>query len=343
MIGSRAQLEATAVHLPERWVSLSEREKWIDASSDSFTCPKGMVSRLSGVRGVHLAGSHEQASDLAVHAARKALADSGTPPDRIDLLIFAASSQDMIEPATGHIVADKLGLSCPVFDVKNACNSVLNAIEVCQAFMQGAGPYRKILIACGETPSRAVRLSVPDATAFARTFPSYGFSDAGAALLFSSNKAAENSPGVLGCRFAADSGAWPCATLLHGGSVSLGEPNDEHRYFRMDSTRMRDSMHILVPRVFTLLADLGLAAEDLAFVGMHQVTAADSQYLCDAGLGVRAQQLISTLPDHGNVAAASLPLQLTQAIAGGRAHPGDLVALLGMAAGSSAGLVVLRL
>ncbi|MDT9681210.1 3-oxoacyl-[acyl-carrier-protein] synthase III C-terminal domain-containing protein [Streptomyces sp. TRM76323] len=343
MIGWRARLEAVAVHLPERWVPLGEREEQIDIASKSFTPPRGLVTQLTGVRGVHLAGPNEQPSALAVHAARKALADSGVSPDDIDLLIFASSSQDMVEPATSHMVADQLGVSCPAFDVKNACNSVLNAIEVCQALLNGASPYRRALITCGETPSRATRLAVPDPAAFTRAFPSYGFSDAGAALLFSTVRATEGAPGVLGCRFAADSSAWPCATLLYGGSASLAEPDEEHRYFRMDSARLRQSMHVLVPRVFTLLGDLGLTAGELAFVGVHQVMSRDAQDLCDAGVGVDERQLIATLPDHGNVAAASLPLQLTRALAEGRAHPGDLVALLGMAAGSSAGLVVLRL
>ncbi|MFE2521466.1 hypothetical protein [Streptomyces mirabilis] len=54
-------------------------------------------------------------------------------PGDIDLLLFAAVSADVQEPANAHIVAAKTGLSCPVFDVSNACNNVLNALEVADA------------------------------------------------------------------------------------------------------------------------------------------------------------------------------------------------------------------
>ncbi|MET7442637.1 hypothetical protein [Streptomyces sp. NPDC005568] len=108
---------------------MAEREAQITAASGGFTPPPGLLTLLTGVEGVHLIGDDQQASDLAASAARKLLADCGAAPDDIELMIFAAASQDMSEPATSHIVAAKLGLSCPVFDVNNACNSVLNAIE----------------------------------------------------------------------------------------------------------------------------------------------------------------------------------------------------------------------
>ena len=69
-------------------------------------------------------------------------------PGDIDLLMFASASQDLIEPATSHIVSAKLGLSAPVFDVKNACNSVINALQVADALIR-AGSHRRILVVSG--------------------------------------------------------------------------------------------------------------------------------------------------------------------------------------------------
>ncbi|MFD7643436.1 3-oxoacyl-ACP synthase III family protein [Kitasatospora sp. NPDC059795] len=300
------------------------------------------MTQLTGVEGVHLAAPDEQPSDLAVAAARKALAESGHSADDIDLLIFAASCQDHTEPATAHVVAAKFGLSCPALDVKNACNSVLNAVELTQALIS-TGQYRTVLIACGERAADATRLNVPDAAAFARAFPGYGFSDAGAALVLTAGGGEPSAPGVLGCRFVADSAAWSSAVVRSGGSAALREPSEEGRYFRTESTAMRSRLRALWPGLRLFLDELGLAWRDFAFIGVHQVAAGDIRTMLAVEPTMPADRLVLTLPRHGNVASASLPLQLVRARESGLAGPGDLVALIGFAAGASAGLAVLRL
>ncbi|KOV57977.1 3-oxoacyl-ACP synthase III family protein [Streptomyces sp. MMG1121] len=337
----RARLAGTAVYLPERWVSMEEREAEIAAASGSFRPPAGLVTRLTGVKGVYMAARNEQPSDLAASAARTVLTDTGTRPSDIDLVIFAACSQDMTEPATAHIVADKLGVSCPVFDVKNACNSVLNALELTQALISGR-QYRTVLVTCGELPSVSVRYRVPDAAAFARAFPSYGFSDAGAAMLFTAGAAGPSSAGILRCRFAADSSVWPAATVRYGGAASVRDPDEEDRYFRMEGTRLQASLRAQGPLLHAWLEEWGLTLTDFAFIGVHQVAFSDIEALC-AEAGVPRDRFVVTLPDHGNVAAASLPLQLFHAVETGKAKQGDLIALTGAAAGSSGGLAVMRL
>ncbi|MEU9111294.1 3-oxoacyl-[acyl-carrier-protein] synthase III C-terminal domain-containing protein [Streptomyces sp. NPDC048483] len=345
----RACLMGVAAHLPETWISTAEREAQIAAASTGFTPPVGLLTQLTGVEGVHLIGDDQQASDLAVSSARKLLADQGTTASDIDLMIFAAASQDMAEPATSHIVAAKLGLQCPVFDVKNACNSVLNAIEITQALI-ASGQYRTVLITCGEALSAYTRLCIPNARAFAQCLPSYGFSDAGCALLWTAEAATEagSGRGVLASRFAADSAVWASATVRTGGTrAAVARPeteDDDAAYFRMDGTHMRESVRTLArTQLLPLLDDLDLAFEDFAFIGVHQVALADLDYLCGPEIGVPRDKLVITLPRHGNVASASLPLQLSYAVESGMAHPGDLVILVGLAAGSSAGAMVIRL
>lgn len=97
------------------------------------------------------------------------------------------------EPATSHIVAAKLGASYPVFDVKNACDSVLNAMEEAAAFI-ATGRYRTVLIACGEAGSPATRWHGPDHEALIRAVPGYPVSDAGAALVLTTGPADQDAP-----------------------------------------------------------------------------------------------------------------------------------------------------
>jgi 3-oxoacyl-[acyl-carrier-protein] synthase-3 len=336
----RARLAGVAVHLPERRWDNAEVRRRVAAASDGFAPPGDLVRRLTGVTSRHVLPDDWQASDLAVAAARKLLAEAGTGAHELDLLIFASASQDMVEPATAHIVAAKLGARCPVLDVKNACNSVLNAVEVADALI-AAGRYRRALVACGESPSRAVRWSVRDLAAYLTAFPGYTLSDAGAALLLTAGPAGPADPGVLGCGFTADSTAWDVGTLPGGGSAHPRE--EEFTYFRMDGGRLRAAFEALGRGVLDGTLDrLGLGWDDFAVVAVHQVSLPYLDVLRER-LGIPADKLVITLAEHGNAASASLPLQLVRAREAGRCGPGDLVALVGLAGGVSLGIVVVRL
>jgi 3-oxoacyl-[acyl-carrier-protein] synthase-3 len=341
-----AHLAGTAVHLPERRISTTQTEARIAAESGSFAPPKGLIKRLTGIESRHVMGDHEQASDLAVAAARKLLAETGTSAGEIDLLLFASASQDMVEPATAHIVAAKLEVSCPVMDVKNACNSMLNGVEVADALI-ATGRYRTVLVAGGEAPSRAVRWNVPDLGCFLRTFPGYTLSDAGSAMLLtagaagSAASAGSAGEGVLGCGFSADSSQWEVGTLPSGGSAHPRD--DEFSYFAMDGARMKAAFLSLGPDILDgTLSRLGLSWDDFAVIGVHQVSMPYLADICER-TGVPTDRLVITLPEHGNLASASLPYQLVKARELGRCGPGDLVALVGLAGGVSLGMVVIRL
>ena len=316
------------------------REK-IAASGSGFVPPPQLLESSTGVRGTHLREDGEQASDLAVRAVDQALEQAGTHIGEVDLLMFASASQDLMEPATAHIVAAKLGATCPVFDVKNACNSVLNAIEIACAFIE-SGRYRTIMIACGECPSIATRWRVPDRAAFLRALPGYTVSDAGAALLLTAGPAGDDDPGVLAVRFAAASAHWNACTVASGGTLHPRPTDDEPSYVQLNANGLRTAVIENLPRFIGRLGDDLERVRDSAFVAFHQTTR--SQYDEVVGtLGLKPERCLPSVVEHGNVASASLPLQLVTALDEGRAEPGDTVTLLGMASGFSVGMALVRL
>lgn len=317
-------------------MSSRDVEERIGLDSAGFAPRDGIIEAMTGIRHRHVAGDDVQASDLAVAAAGKLLADVGVPIRDVDLLIFASASQDMVEPATAHIVAAKLGADCPVFDVKNACNSVLNAMQTAEALI-ATGQYRRVLIATGETPSRAIRWRVTDFAQFAEAFPGYTLSDAGAAILM---ERAERG-GVFHRSFVADSRHWDVGTLPAGGSVHPRDP--DATYFRMDGGRLKKAFQGLGREPLdTALAEHGLAWQDFAVICVHQVA---MPYLKTfvADSGVPEDRLVITLPEFGNLASATLPFQLATAWQRGRVGPGDRVALIGLAGGVSLGVLFVEL
>ncbi|HEV2637920.1 MAG TPA: 3-oxoacyl-[acyl-carrier-protein] synthase III C-terminal domain-containing protein [Actinocrinis sp.] len=302
------------------------------ADSGPYGPRPGVLAAVTGIHSRRVAPDDWQASDLAVAAAGKLLAQRGVGAGDLDLLIFASASQDMVEPATAHIVAAKLGAHCPVFDLKNACNSVLNAIQVGEALI-GSGQYRRVLVCTGEVPSRAIRWSVRDREQFIESAPGYTLSDSGAALLLEPHP----SRGIFHRAFTADSASWAVGTLPGGGTAHPRDP--DFSYFRMDGGLLRRAFESLgVGVVFEAMAEHKLTWADFALLAVHQVTVPFLEVFLQAS-GAPRELLVPVLADYGNLASAALPFQLATAIEQGRVGPGDRVALVGLAGGISLGVL----
>lgn len=333
---TRVGITGVAAFLPERTVTSEEVEARVARDSDGYRPLRGIVARMTGIGARHLADDDQQASDLAVGAARRLLERRGLTPGDVDLLIFGSASRDLVEPATAHIVSAKLGTGCPVFDVTNACNSFLNAVQIAEALVQ-SGQHARVLVCTGEVPSRAIRWRVRDFRQFVEAFPGYTLSDGGAAALL------EPVPrgGIFHRAFEADSTAWSVGTLPGGGTMHPRDP--EYTYFHADGRRLKDAFLALGTGIFDkALADTGLRWDDFAAICVHQVAMPYLDVLRER-TGIPADRLVVTLPEHGNLASATLPLQLATAVEEGRCGPGDRVALLGLAGGVSLGVVFLEL
>jgi len=330
-----SRVAALGVHLPERTRRTVETERELRERNPGLKLPTGLIARMTGVETVHVKPDDWQASDLAVAAAREALDES---PGEVDLLIFASASQDLVEPATSHIVAAKLGIDAPVMDVKNACNSVLNAMQVGDALIR-SGQYRRVLIASGEGPSVAVRWELRDHAQFISSFPGYTISDGGAAVVLEACSDAD--AGIIETRFRAVSRHWSIGTLPGGGTM---RPHDlDAAFFDMDGRGLQRAFLELGPEpVLELLAARGLTWQDFSLVAIHQVAVPYLPPIFER-LGVPMDRTIVTVGDHGNLASAALPLQLQLARASGMLEPGGLALLIGLAGGISLGLAVVRL
>lgn len=330
-----ARIASVGIHLPTRTRSTRDTERDLRARNPGLKLATGLVGRMTGVERVHVRAEGWQTSDLAVAAAREALADS---PGDIDLLIFASASQDLIEPATSHIVAAKLGLECPVMDVKNACNSVLNAMQVAEALI-ASGQYRRVLIASGEEPSHAVRWDLADHDQFIRSFPGYTMSDGGAAVVLEASD--DPATGILDSTFVAVSRHWEVGTLPTGGSMN---PRSlDHAYFDMDGRALQEAFLELGPQpVLDLLDRNGWTWDDFDLVAIHQVALPYLPPIFER-LGVPDDKTVVTIADHGNLASVTLPLQLSLARERGVVRDGSLALLIGLAGGISLGLMAVRL
>ncbi|MFF8607057.1 3-oxoacyl-ACP synthase III family protein [Streptomyces sp. NPDC015346] len=321
----RVGITGVGTCLPERVMS-SERLRQRVSEAGGFALPAGVFERATGIRTRRVARPDEYASTLAVGAARGALARAGLDPLDIDLLVFASASRDMVEPATAHIVQAELGSRAHALDVTNACNSFVNGVDLARSMIL-AGRARRALVVTGETPSRAVRHDPADLDQFRDGFAGYTFGDAGAAVVLTE----VDRGGILDVDSQTHSEHWSVGGIFGGGSRH--PRGEEHTYFRGDGGELRE----VFEKVGTSVLDrvrhrTGYDWTDFRYVLVHQVTVPYLERFVEI-TGVPEDRLVVTVPELGNVASASLGIQLDRIQ--DTLESGDRVLFVGLGGGVS--------
>jgi 3-oxoacyl-[acyl-carrier-protein] synthase-3 len=325
----KAQIASLASILPENKLLSTELEKQINQNSKNILMPSGIIEILTGVKERRIAGDNKHASDLATQAALLALNKTNLKANDIDCLIFAAASGDITEPATANIVQENLKIHCPVFDIKNACNSFMNGMEVAESFII-SGKYKSILIVNGEIPSRAVRKSVDGKDQLRRSFAGYTLGDAGAAMIITPS---DGKRGILYSQFRTYGEHWRQSAVLGGGTRF---PRDfDKSYFEGETSGLKDIFIKIGPQqIFETLQIVGWTLRDIDKIVVHQVSLKSFDLLIKVAK-LPKEKLVIVLPEFGNMVSASIPVALDQVQQKGELHEGDKILLLGLAAGVS--------
>src|SRR6185369_17958127 len=102
----------------------------------------------------HIAAAGEMTSDLALNAARAALANAHADAGSIDLIVLATSTPDQTFPATAVSVQAGLGITRgAAFDLQAVCSGFVYALQVTDALLRN-GNYKRALVIGAETFSR---------------------------------------------------------------------------------------------------------------------------------------------------------------------------------------------
>jgi 3-oxoacyl-[acyl-carrier-protein] synthase-3 len=318
-------ISAIEVFLPPRKVSSTEVENLVNRHGDFV--PSGSVERMFGVKERRYADELTQVSDLAAKAAQPIVDKYGK--ENIDCLIFASACSDLIEPATANIVQHKLGLNCPAFDVKNACNSFVTALQIAQAFII-SGTYRRVLIATGEKLSNSIKLNIHSDADLKNRLAALSFGDAGSAVLV---EASLNGRGFIFQRFKTSGKHWPLCTIQGGGSMFPFEM--EKNYFIGKTSELAEVMFEEGGAfVASCFEDSGWTLKDVDHIFTHQVSAKTFEQVA-AFFKIPEEKFHKVIEEYGNTASASIPLALYKATAEGKLKKGDKVAIIGLAAGVS--------
>jgi 3-oxoacyl-[acyl-carrier-protein] synthase-3 len=293
------------------------------------TSDEWIVTR-SGISARHYAAPEENASDLAVNAARSALEAAGLEAEQIDLIIVATSTPDYFGsfPSTACIVQNKLGMrnNSAAFDMGAVCSGFVYALSTADAFIK-AGHAKNVLVIGTEVFSRI--LDFDDRS----TCVLFG-DGAGAVVLTASGE-----PGVLAVKLHADGS--------HGdilcGPANPGNLAANQKFLYMDGPAVfKLAVTVLEKVANEALAAAQMPASSIDWLIPHQ---ANLRIMTGTAkkLGLSTDRMVVTVHEHGNTSAASIPLALDAAVRDGRIKPGHNVMMEGVGGGFTWGAVLARM
>lgn len=322
MTSKRSIVRGVGSYLPERILSNDELSTMVDTSDE-------WIVQRTGIRQRHIAAKDELTSDLAVNAARNALAAAGLKAGDIDLIVVATTTPDMTFPATAAIVQNKLGLhSGAAFDLQAVCSGFVYAVATADSYIKN-GLAQRVLVIGAETFSRI--LDWTDRTTCVL------FGDGAGAIILEAEEGDAGGRGVLASCLRSDGQHWSKLYVDGGPSstMTVGHVHMEGREVYKHAVGMISDV------VEGVLQKAGYTVDDLDWFVPHQ---ANRRIIEAAGkkLNVAPEKVILTVDRHANTSAASVPLALSAGVAEGRIKKGDLVMLEAMGGGFTWGASLIR-
>ena len=321
----RSAVTGVGSYLPEQIVTNDDLAKFVDTTDE-------WIVERTGIKKRHRARDDEPTSDLATEAARRALADAGKTPADVDMIIVATTTPDMTFPATASIVQRKLGAPvCIAFDVQAVCSGFVYALSVADGFV-ARGLAKCALVIGAEEMTRLMDWT--DRTTCVL------FGDGAGAIVVEprEGQGTKADQGLLGFALRSD-GTKTDLLYVDGGPSSTGTVG----HLRMLGNQVfRHAVVNIAEAITAACAASNIEVSDVDWFVPHQ---ANQRIIKGVGdrLGLDENKVITTVAEHANTSAASIPLALDTAIRDGRIKRGDLVLLEAMGGGLTWGACAFRL
>jgi len=319
-VGPRIGITGLGVHVPERIVTNDDLARAVDTSDE-------WIRERTGIRERRMVADHEALTDIALPAARLALADAGAEAEEIDLVICATVTPDMMFPTASALIADTLGMpKAAAFDLLAGCTGFVYAIA--QAYgMLASGVSKKALVVGGDVLSKI--LDWDDRS----TLVLFG-DGAGAVVMERVDRG-----GFIGFELGADGGGGEF--LWYPGSGSRQFENPEALLKMNGREVFKFATRIMVYSAQQILGECGKTVDDIDVYIPHQANKRIIDYAVDK-LGVPAERTVVNVDRFGNTSSGSIPLALADAREDGRLRDGALILMTGMGAGLTWGSALLE-
>jgi len=324
----RAKITALGCYVPPRLLTNPDLEKLVDTTSD-------WILTRTGIRQRHIADPDMATSDLAVEAARAALADRRVDATSLDAIIVCTVTPDMFFPSTACLVQDRLGArGCWGFDLIAACSGFLYGLTTA-AHLVAAGTHRRVMVIGADTMSRII-----DYTDRATCVL---FGDGAGAVLVEPDEG--EGTGLIDFLNEIDGSGAPHLNMPAGGSRMPASAETVEKRLHFVHQEGQQVFKFAVRRMYEACRDLlarnNLTANDVRVLIPHQANLRIINATADR-LGLSSDQVVINIGDYGNTTAGTIPLATRDAISSGRLRKGDIVLFAAVGAGYTLGASLWR-
>jgi 3-oxoacyl-[acyl-carrier-protein] synthase-3 len=318
--GIQVSITGVGSQVPERVLTNDELSQHVDTTDE-------WIMERTGIRERRIAAPEEALSDLALPAARDALAQAGLEAKDVDLIIVATVTPDMAFPSTAAIMADALGATdAAAYDLSAGCTGFMYALAQAYGMLAGGLAHRALVVG-GDVLSRL-----------------FDWTDRSTLVLFGDGAGAvvlEAVPeqGFIGFELGADGAGGESLWLPGSGSRIFPEAD---RHIKMNGREVfKFATRILVQSAEDVLAKCDLTIDDVDLYIPHQANVRIIEH-ATRKLGVPSDRVVINVDRYGNTSSGSVPLAMAEARADGRLRPGMVVLMTGMGAGLTWGSAVMR-
>ena len=324
MISNKVLLTSSGSYLPNNIYSNDALSKFIDTSDE-------WIFKRSGIKNRHFVSKNETTSDLALHAALKAIKNSTLDKDDINLLIVATTTPDNTFPSTATMVQKKLGIKGAAFDIQAVCAGFVFALSVAKSLMKDNN-YKNCLVIGADSMSKLLDWKDRSTAVL--------FGDGAGAVILENKENIDNKLddwGILSNVIHSDGEYYEL--LKTNGGVS----SDQKIGF-IEMAGKEIFKHAVEKLSLSFQEALKLSyknIEQIDWLIPHQANQRILLAVADR-LKIDPVKVISTVMQHGNTSAASIPLALDYAINNNKVRNGHLIGFQAIGGGLSWGASVVR-
>jgi 3-oxoacyl-[acyl-carrier-protein] synthase III len=322
-----AKITALGCYVPPGVLTNQDLEKLVDTTNEWILTRTGISER-------HIAPPEMATSDLAVEAAKIALAQRGISAKELDAIIVCTVTPDMLFPATACLVQDRLGANHAWgFDLVAACSGFIYGMTTAAHFVM-AGTHKKVLVIGADAMSRIIDYTDRSTCIL--------FGDGAGAMLI---EPAEEGEGFIGFMNEIDGSGGDHLKMPAGGSrmpATAETVANRMHYVKQEGQQV---FKYAVRKMYEVSRDLldrhGLSAKDVKVMIPHQ---ANRRIIAAAAerLGMTCDQVIVNIDRYANTTGATIPLATRDAVEQGKLKKGDLGIFAAVGAGFTVGVNLWR-
>jgi len=293
------------------------------------------ITTRVGIKERHIVDPGVATSDLAVEAAKRALAQRGIAANEIECIFVGTVTPDMLFPSTACLVQHKLGAQGAWgVDLSAACSAFLYALQNGVQFV-ATGAHKKVMVIGADAMSSIIDYTDRNTCVI--------FGDGAGAVIL--EPATEEGLEFIDFLHYVD-GAGGCSLYMPGGG-SLHPATQETVEKRMHFVHQdgqavfKYAVRNMADACARLLERNGLKGSDIDCFVPHQANLRIINATGDR-LGLREGVTIVNIDRYGNTTAGTIPLAMHTALEEGKLKKGDLVLLASVGAGFTTGATLLR-